>query len=347
MLTRWLRAHALDLEPLSGAGLARALTPLTPLVQGAHRVLVGESTHFADQLTPVRSGLLRWLHGAGFRCMGDELGSADGRWMDRAVSLGDRSGLERLVAGGYTGWARGDRDDRPRGLLGAQQRRTSDADRTARLRQLRSTARTLASLGGWRFFGFDVDQPPSALYPWLEHRPVRGETRDQELARARAPALRAALRYAEAAQHARDAGALNRLMAFREDTMVATVQRVTAPAALFGHCLHLARDDRTIRALDLQVTPAGGGRCLGTRLCDHDPQGTVVIWVLHGAGQGGGPSPSPGGPHLGHRAFAVSLREPGPLDAVARVFGRFELRLPEQADVLIYLPRITVTPVSG
>jgi hypothetical protein len=343
MLTRWLRAHAVDLEPLSGPGRAARLAPLRPLAQGAHRVLVGESTHFAAQLTPARALLLAWLDGAGFRCMGDELGSADGRWVDRAVTRADPRGFERLVAGGYTGWARGDRDDRPRGVLGANARRISAADHAGRLRQLRATAGTLAALGGWRFFGFDVDQPPSALYPWLEHGPVRGESRDQELERARDPALRAALRFAEAARHAGDAGALNRLMAFREDVMTANVRRVQVPAVLFGHCLHMARDDRRIAAPGLQVTPAGGARCMGTRLCDEDPGGTVVVWVVHGAGQGGGPSPATGVPHLGHRAFAVSLREPGPLDQLARVFGHFELRLAEQADVLVYLPRITAT----
>jgi hypothetical protein len=85
-------------------------------------------------------------------------------------------------------------------------------------------------------------------------------------------------------------------MAFREGCMKRRFDEIRAltsdaPMVVMGHGLHLAKDDRLLRAT-VGVGPGGGQECsLGHHLVQVKGLKTVSIWLVHGAGEDSQPFP--------------------------------------------------------
>src|SRR5262249_28592532 len=140
------------------------LSPLDQAVAEADIVVLGELNHFVHEKSDFRLFFCRYLLSRGFRTFAEELGWSDGVRVDRYLETGEEEGLWRLPSFGYAGQKRGDRDDRPTGLL----RRVFDsypthlflAEQARFYRGLRAAARGTKV----DYSGFDIDGSPGGAY---------------------------------------------------------------------------------------------------------------------------------------------------------------------------------------
>ena len=198
----WVRDAAIRLD---GWGDAEALSFLDEALEGKRVVFLGEPDHYIHEKYDYRLLFLRELVARGFVNVGMEVGQADARRVDAYLATGDEALLDRVPLLGYTGDARTDRDDRPRGLLEA----ASDGFYGGFIAEERWFLRELRALNAVRpegaprvrWFGFDVDVRAGCAYTELEealapHRAhpavaatlerlarVEGETRRAEVKR--------------------------------------------------------------------------------------------------------------------------------------------------------------------
>jgi erythromycin esterase-like protein len=310
---------------------ARRLSVLDPLLEGKRFAYVGESDHFVHEKYAYRLVMLNYLAGRGFTHVGEELGASDGTRIDRFITTGDESRLERIAMYGYAGTIRSDRDDRPTGIL----REGFDSYPTAQFAaEQKRFAHCLRRIGV-RFFGFDIDPLPGGGYEdltqMLDSMPadsatnavrrglqrVPGETIDQEIARLdevlrlidadtrlsalRHPAisLRDSFDYVRITYPAKTFDALNPGMAFRERVMHRQVDHVFAQMrsneklALMSHNMHLCRAPEAVTGSDAVAGPGGKtDPSLGAWLASRFRGETFSVWMLIGRGADLQPFPS-------------------------------------------------------
>jgi erythromycin esterase-like protein len=152
-------------EPFNGltADIA-CLSVLDEAVAGADIVVLGELNHFVHEKSDFRLFFCRYLLSRGFTTFAEELGWSDGARVSRYLEAGDEGELRRLPSFGYNGHKRGDRDDRPTGLL----KRTFEAYPTgpflAEQSRFYRGLRTAWDGRRFHYFGFDIDGSPGGTY---------------------------------------------------------------------------------------------------------------------------------------------------------------------------------------
>jgi hypothetical protein len=162
-LTDWVRKAGVTLPPPYAwvEEPTSSLDPFAPALEGKQAVFLGEMDHFIHEKADFRLLLCRWLIGQGFTRLAEELSWSDGTRVDRYLK-GEIGQIERLTSLGYEGDLRGDRSDRPTGILkasfdaypvdlfGAEQRRFYQG---------------LSRIGApVDYFGLDIDALPGGAY---------------------------------------------------------------------------------------------------------------------------------------------------------------------------------------
>lgn len=180
---RWAEPRLVPLGPPDGLADAdpSVLAPLDAALEGRRIVYLGEADHYVRELAAFRSLCLRYLLDRGFTRIGEELGTCDGRRIDRYLDDGDESWLHRLPSFGYRAEMRQDRDDSLAGVLAGQEypdeaMRAEHADVAIRLRRHAGTRRV-------HWFGVDADIAPGGSYHDLEEVLGGGGPHAADLAR--------------------------------------------------------------------------------------------------------------------------------------------------------------------
>ena len=391
----WARREAIRLpDPL------RATPELTRFLSAAladKRILfVGEADHWIHEKIDYRLTFAEAALPAGFDCFGEELGWSDGLRLDRYVR-GETESLDDITLFGHLGDLRPDRDDSPTGILRSSHERHPAALFRAEHSRLLAGLRALRPLAPeLRLFGFDIDGLPGGAYSDLERtadegltraiQRVPGETLGEEIARlsnllsdmnldpeARTSleTVRDSLHYVSLAHPAESYEALAPAMAFRERVMRRHVDLMLGRLppdrglVLWGHDLHLARNDDTITAKQ-GVGPGGDSEySLGHSLCRRHPDDVYVVWMIFGGGEDGQPFPDlsrklrprrrslnailgrvGGNFVLPTRSFDAGARcLHDPLRFYHLYNGFVELRIAEQADAICFIEH--VSPMRG
>jgi len=325
-LDSFLEKHAIALpEPFDGARADPALlAPLAGRLADAEIVALGEMNHFVHEKSDFRLFLSRFLMTQGWTDFAEELGWSDGVRIDRYLAEGDEGEFDRLPSFGYDGHLRGDRDDRPSGILKSDSYPT-DAFVAEQKRFYRGVRERALRLGVRpRVAGIDIDGLPGGSYEdvaaLLDANAVGGdaflaalarvpnETATEEAERLRralalAPpdwpfcitesvrALSESLEYISRTYTAKSYEEVRPGMAFREG---AIKRRLGAAQQLLGtdrlivmaHALHLAKDDSAVRAPGAGVGP-GGNRVssLGHWLACEQKKKVFSVWFLYGSGE--------------------------------------------------------------
>ena len=351
---------------------------LRPRLAQCQLVFVGEADHWIDEKSAYRLALVPTLIACGLRTFGEELGWSDGQRLH--TYLHGEGDLGNISLYGYRGDLRPDRDDGPTGVLKASFESFPVPGFAEQHRQWMQALCGLCT-PDFEFFGFDVDASPGGAYADVEALDrVDGESLDQEIERIDAllagdawsqedrwslSTHRDSLEYIRLAHPAPTFEALNPAMALRERIMRRHVERkLTAGQrlVLFGHDLHLAKDDTKISAGG--VGPGGDTEVsLGHYLCNGDAGRAFGIWMICGHGRDSQP----------FDGLDRDLRPPlGSLNEVlGRVGGSFalptvddptgylaaeqrfhhlyntavDLRITEQADLIVFLDE--VHPLRG
>jgi hypothetical protein len=375
------------------------LEPLAERIAGSDIVALGETNHFVHEKSDFRLLLARKLLALGWTDFAEELGWSDGHRVNSYLCCGDEGVLDRLPSFGYTAHLRRDRDDRPAGILELDSYPT-EAFLWEQKRFYRGLRREAEPCGrGVRLAGIDIDGLPGGSYEDIaELIPVNandGEAfvaalrrRPKETARAEAARLRGALpllppgwpvEIAEAVRALSESldyiamtygalsyDALRPGMAFREDAMK---RRLTAARRRFGtsrlvllaHALHVAKDDRAIKATG--VGPGGNRTAsLGHWLVQEQGETVYAIWMLYGGGDDSQPLAGlPQHADFPAHSLNIQLARLGrpllffPADA-PELFGQpstiahmynalIETPLAVQADAVVFLP--TVSPLRS
>lgn len=166
----WVRDSAIPIDTLDwrDADLAR-LSVLDKLLEGKRVVYLGEPDHYVREKYDFQLIFIRYLFQRGWRCIGMEMGRADGRRIDRYLETGDIAWLNRVASYGYKGDERAARKDIPEGLVPKK----SDRNFVKSVyheqhwfqKQLRSLNETLSpGEPRLRWFGFDADLRPGGAY---------------------------------------------------------------------------------------------------------------------------------------------------------------------------------------
>jgi hypothetical protein len=329
-------------------------------------LFLGESDDFTHEKYGARTLLLRHLASRGFSALAEELPWADGIRIDRFLACGDVSELERVTTFGYRSAAR----ESGAHTVGAALEEILSrfpaaafrAEHTAWLRALRASRKDGAP---WRYMSFDVDADPGAVEELLAE--PRAPTHGAE-------ALAASHRYVEAASRASDYTKLGVAMARREAWMVQTLGRIISELdaedrlVILGHVLHLLRAPDAIELPPEVVGPDGGkAPAVGTTPAPPPERGAQGGLDARRPGRGLTPNrrqspstraardPESSPPQSAlPRAPAARARTPGRRRASRRArrdlrvglmsgTDPFEAsaRLPELADALLFLPRVT------
>lgn len=368
------QALHLDLD-----GSPDQLAPLDPLLDGKRIAFLGEANHWVHEKYAYRLLFIRWLHSRGFGVLGEELSRTDGKHVARHLESGDPHELETIVAYGYRGFARADRDDSPTGVLKGLENPDHAPPFAAEQRRFAAGLRSLRPL---RFFGFDVEYEPQGCYAELPPRlaPVPGETLDDEIDRVGrclaelvtsgadpevvrdVRSLWHGLQYVRMAHPAPTYEALNPAMAFRERAMHEHVDHVLGTMLprerliLLGHDQHLAKNDRELRTPGGGAGPGGGEMpSLGTYLSDKTPDEMFAVWMLED--RGAHARPLPHHPDARIRSVAGTLNArlakvgecfaiptsaiPGEVDIVSMYGSRIRTDISAQADVVFFVREVS------
>jgi erythromycin esterase-like protein len=301
-----------------------ALAPfavLDELVDASRVAFIVEMDHFIHEKYAYRLALIRYLRSRGYTWFGEELGWTDGVRIDRYLTTGDESHLDRVATYGYEGHARADgRDDSPTGILAESTSAHPEAAFRHEQREFARAVRKEAQTPGppLRWFGFDVDYDPGVGYEELRDRGVvlerpAGESLADESARIASTLESSAASLAADARHAlvvmagsfeyvamahpaESYDALAPAMARRERVMHANVDHVldTVAAgekvALIAGSLHLMKDDARVHAPEVGAGPGGGEiPSVGHHIATDRAEKTVAFWMLHGAGESANP----------------------------------------------------------
>jgi len=387
----WARRTAIRLpDPLEATPELRAY--LASALAGKRILFAGESDHWIHEKVDYRLALAEAALPCGFDWFGEELGWSDGLRIDRYLR-GETDQLDDVSLFGHRGELRRDRDDSPTGILRASFARGPDPRfRHEHERLLAGLRRLRASAPGLHLFGFDVDADPGGAYADIARLAgaetaralarVPGETLAEEVerltrrldvssdmdpvARTCLETLRDSLHYTSLAHPAESYAALAPAMAFRERVMQRHVDFALERLppghglVLWGHDLHLARDDGGIR-LRHGAGPGGDTEhSLGHHLCRRHGDEVFVVWMVCGRGESAQPLAD----------LPCELRfHPRSLNAVlSRVGGNFllptrggagarrlrarqrlyhlyddftELRIAEQADAICFIEEMT------
>lgn len=358
--------------------LRDAARPLSHLDAGdAEILLLGELNHFVHEKSDFRLACANQFAGQGFETFGEELGWSDGTRIDAFLNARDAAIFERISLFGFTGDARSDRDDRPRGIFKA-----SLDDYPVSLMRAEQE-RFYRGLRAKAFFGFDVAAGHDGTYADLTlltgtpPRRITGESLAEEILRLEKwraalppgadPRIGAAvgaridgLRYAALVRDAATYEATRPAMAFREDAMKRRFSdaRSIFPGrtALMAHAMHLAKDDNLINAPGA-VGP--GGRLtpsLGHHIVQELGLKAYAVWMIYGGGEDSQPlkdlpnkarfpshTLNARMARLFDRPTVVSLEgAPDVSYAIGHLYNTlFETRLKAQADAVWFTPKVT------
>ncbi|WP_218920243.1 erythromycin esterase family protein [Chondromyces crocatus] len=145
---------------------------LDAMLEGKRIVFLGEPDHYIHEKYPYRLAMLRHLVKRGFLHVGMEIGTSEGRRIDRFFETGDPRALDRVVLWGYAGDSPEERRELerflPRAAPDQEAARAFVAEERRFFIALRALvdARAGAEGAGPRlhFFGFDTDTPPGGAY---------------------------------------------------------------------------------------------------------------------------------------------------------------------------------------
>ena len=323
LLQRFLATRAIILPAaLDGETTELAhIAPLAERIADSDVVALGEMNHFVHEKSDFRLLLARLLVTLGWTHFAEEIGWSDGFRIDRYLQSGDAAELSRLPSFGYTSHLRGDRDDRPGGILKLDNYPAKEFlwEQCRFYGGLRQEAGMLGR--NIRLAGIDIDALPGGGYEDLDvlipansqsaevvrHSLQRlpGETAESEAARLcrtlnlipadwpdeiseAIQALSESLHYISLTYSATTYDEVRPGMAFRENAMK---RRFLAARRLFAdpkmivmtHALHLAKNDAGIKAAG--VGPGGNlVASLGHWLVQEQRQKVFSIWMLYGAG---------------------------------------------------------------
>lgn len=307
----WARKAAIPLpDPIEATPALRAF--LREELAGKRVLYLGESDHFIHEKVDYRLAFARAARPCGFDWIGEEMGWSDGLRVDDWLHDRPGASLDHVTLFGFRGDERRDRDDSPTGIL--KQSRSLATGFAFEHRRLLEGLRELArAQPGLRLFGFDVDGAPGGAYVDLAARGVggldrvAGESLGAEIERltrcideagigdptalTSLTTLRDSLAYVAMAHPAPSWEALRPAMALRERVMHRHVDTVIdqLPAerglVLWGHDLHLARDDDGITGLE-GIGPGGGEvESLGQHVARRHPDDLYVVWMVCGRGE--------------------------------------------------------------
>jgi erythromycin esterase-like protein len=163
-LVDWVRKSGVTLPAVTAwnADTAASLAVFDPLLAGCDAVFLGEMDHFIHEKTDFRLLLVRYLVSRGWRRLAEEMSWSDGLRVGRYLAAGADAQLGRLAGLGYDKDLRGDRLDRPTGVLKASfDLYPVDLFQAEQLRFYRALRALDAEL---EFYGFDVDALPGGAY---------------------------------------------------------------------------------------------------------------------------------------------------------------------------------------
>ena len=373
----WIERAAipLDATTLELPALDHRWAAIEARLARASVVVLGELNHFVHEKADFRLWWLSRLNALA-RSNGrrivlvEELSWFDGLRVARYLHDGAEVHLDRLWTFGYTGNARDDRDDSPRGILKA----SADLYPTElfKAEQVRFY-RGVRALGIREFSAVDIGGHDAgyeligdaASIARVPRESLQDEAARLERVATNEPAVRRvlaamadSLRYTALVNVAETYAGLAPGMAFREDAMKRRLGEVLATLApndqlvLMAHAFHLAKDDRGIESIG--VGP-GGDRVpsLGHHLVHTLGREPFAVWWLYGAGEDSQPFPDlPRVQRYPKDSLNAQLAERG-VPLVAALDGQLEARVgqlysqaprvnvAQQADVVFFTPRVT------
>lgn len=274
-------------------------------------VLLGESHHGVHETYELRSRVLATLGRRGWRTLATEIAHADGIHLDRFLSDGDASHLDRVGTFGH----RTPSTRPPEGVLAAQiSAAPLDGYRVEIVRVLDELRAAGAEGERWHHVGVDVDYDPTLAEALLE---VDGPDAHPGVA----ATLELSRRYDAEVRAAATFDDLRAPMALRERVMALHALDAidAAPGrriVVCGHAFHItpAPPGGHIGGTELRdgIGPGGGiAPPLGAAIAARHRGAVACIWLLHDHGR-----------DLGGAADGVVRSVPGSLNAALADVGR-------------------------